>query len=98
MNRYDISLQTAMPVGQADSLLWFIQFQPIGRVDAYSAEQALRIARALGWGAVAVSPEGASVDVPQLRMAPLRVPRNAPHSHAAPGGKTTTFRQKGRLV
>lgn len=98
MNLYDISLQITAPVGPADSLVWFVQFRPVGRVRAGSAEHALRIAREKGWRAPAASAADLRLDLPQLAAAPLKLPRTAPHVLAVkPAGKTTTFRQKGRL-
>ena len=97
MNRYDISLQVTMPVGPADSLLWFIQFQPVGRLKAYSTPHALRIARELGWRAPVAAPADPRIDLPTLAAPPTKQPRKAPHRTTAPSGKTANFRQKGRL-
>lgn len=97
MNRYDISLQVTMPVGPADSLLWFIQFQPVGRLSAYSTPHALRIARELGWRAPVAAPADPRIELPQLTTAPVKLPRKAHHRTTAPSGKTANFRQKGRL-
>lgn len=97
MNRYDISLQVTMPVGPANSLLWFIQFQPVGRVTAYSTPHALRIAKELGWRAPAASPADPTLSLSPLAAPPTKQPRKAPHRTTAPTGKTANFRQKGRL-
>lgn len=70
MNLYDISEQVAVPVSPRDSLLWFIQFRPVGRVPAYSASQALRIARGLRWRAPVVSAADTRNTVPPLTTAP----------------------------
>jgi hypothetical protein len=97
MNLYDISIQVAAPVGPADSLVWFVQFRPVGRLRAYSAEHALRLAREHGWRAPTASPADLDLNLPALDFAPLKLPRTAPHKSSAPAGKTTNFRQKGRL-
>lgn len=55
MNKYNVSVQIALPVGSRDSENWFIQFRGVGTLAAWSVEHALRNARELGWKAPAVS-------------------------------------------
>jgi hypothetical protein len=97
MNLYDISLQITAPVGPADSLVWFIQFRPVGRIRAGSAPHALRIAQGLGWRAPVAAAAQPGLDLPPLASAPLKLPRTAPHQPAERGGKTSTFRRTGLL-
>jgi hypothetical protein len=98
MNLYDISIQVTAPVGPADSLVWFIQFRPVGRVVAYSASHALRLAQELGWRAPVASSLNTSLNLPLLDKAPLKLIHTAPHTQAAkPPSKTSTFRRTGRL-
>ena len=97
MNLYDISLQIAAPVGPADSLVWFIQFRPVGRISAGSAPHALRLAQDLGWRAPVAAAADPHLALPTLTAAPLKLPRQAPHKLAEREAKTSTFRRTGRL-
>lgn len=71
MNKYNVSVQIALPVGSRDSENWFVQFRGVGTLLAQSAEDALRFARGLGWKAPAVSPTTADdPELPWLTEAP----------------------------
>lgn len=74
MNKYNISVQIALPIGNRDSQDWFIQFRGVGTIPAGSAEHALRLARGLGWRAPAVSP--VTAEDPELPLL-TEAPRNA---------------------
>ena len=74
MNKYNISIQIAFPIGNRDSQDWFIQFRGVGTVISWSAEDALRFARGLGWRAPAVSP--VTAEDPELPLL-TEAPRNA---------------------
>lgn len=74
MNKYNISVQIALPIGNRDSADWFIQFRGVGSVLSWSAEDALRFAKKLGWRAPAVS--CVTAEDPELPLL-TEAPRNA---------------------
>lgn len=75
MTRYLISQQQAASSGAWPHLVWRAEFIPLGQLTAFSAEAALREARALGWHAPVVSPLADESAIPQLlrRPAPRKV-------------------------
>lgn len=71
MNKYNVSIQVAVPLGRVSVDDWFVRFRGIGCVEAPTAPHALYIAKRLGWREPVVSPiSPEDPELPPLGAAP----------------------------
>lgn len=79
MKPYLVFSQLAIPFGPPRSNNFFIQFRAVGEVQAHTATHALRLAKALGWRAIATARRGPA----DPALPPLTAVRKIDRQHHA---------------